>query len=150
MQAVEEATKWVGKVYYTWNGALRSQPLHDGGATDCSGFVSLIWKEKFPDIPSTRAMMSRCQNTSAWKSSSSGNLKPGDIIVYGKEKPNPVTGKSSWSGHAMLYVGIVNGQQMVIEANGSKGDGKSVDYNGGVRYIHKDISRYNCIDMDLL
>ena len=96
---VDYAMQYLGNKYVHGGSTL-------AGGTDCSGFTSLIYKDFGYSVSRTPGG----QYTSDGRSISFEEIKPGDIICYGKS--------SSKCTHVALYIGD---GQIIHAANSKKG-----------------------------
>ena len=96
---VNAARNYIGTPY-VWGGESMSE-----GGMDCSGFVYAALNDAGYKVGRTTAQGYRGQGTVVKKS----EMKPGDLIFYGKDKSN--------ASHIGIYIG--NGQ-MIHSAGGSR------------------------------
>ncbi len=115
----------VGKVGYSQEFHMHLYDNLAGKVTDCSGFVSNIWRDRLSNtIYTTESFVSDLGSYKKPYTSeaiTSGAIQPGDIII------------DSGNGHALLYVGYVNLDMVysgIVEENSIPEEGCSYEELG--------------------
>lgn len=101
---VEYALDTVGKVSYSQSAHVNLYGNISGSASDCSGYVSNIWRDRFETSLTTAALMQIAEDAGTlheYHGLGTTGIKPGDIIL---KDPEDVGG----SAHALLYIGTFN------------------------------------------
>lgn len=86
----------------------------------CADFVKYVWKNA--DVMDWRTLGSEAGDPARWGQahgswfSGTAGLQPGDAVVYDRDG-NPTGGPDNGADHTGIYVGVVNGRQMVISGN---------------------------------
>lgn len=127
-QAIQTAIQFVGKIGYSQ--AHHSDPLRVGGYSDCSGFVSQVYRDVLRQVYNTDGFESLAKRYKAYRNFTDGNCKPGDILLHGMDTPQHN------DNHALLYTGIVNGTVQSIDCSTSGGVGSVFYRSRGAAYYN--------------
>lgn len=136
--AIQTAFQYVGKIGY--NQKYHGAELRPGSYNDCSGFVSRVYWDVLRQIYNTDSFKSLAIRYGAYRNFTDGQCKPGDIMLHGMES------STRKDNHALLYIGVVDGEPMVIDCSTSGGVGNVFYRSRGSAYYNS--ATY--IDMEVL
>ena len=120
---LESALTYVGRLKYSQK--FHAFPIATSKYSDCSGFVSEIWKIK-------KETTASFYKNYELKKVTEDTPEPGDILLYyiGKEGDGV-------NDHALLYMGTVKGEPVVVDCNPSGVRFRSVSYYEDCYFISR-------------